>query len=52
MKTEKERYLAPEVESLHLMGAQQVLAGSDTLDSTIESMDILGDDLVNWGGLI
>ena len=52
MKENKELYLAPTAESVKLMGSQQILAASETLDSNIESMEILDDDLVNWGGLI
>ena len=50
MKQEKELYMSPEAESVRLMGPQQILAGSNNVDSNTEKMSILPDDFSNWGG--
>ena len=52
MKQEKEIYMSPEAESVTLMGPQQILAGSNNVDSNTEKMSILPDEFSNWGGLI
>ena len=49
----KELYVAPEAESLKLMSPRQILVGSsDELNSTVDPLDLLGDDFSNWGGLL
>lgn len=52
MKTQKELYSAPLVESVNLMGVQPILAGSESLNSNTESMGILDDDFSNWTSII
>lgn len=52
MKTQKERYSAPQVETVNLMGIQPILAGSDNLNSNTESMGILEDDFSNWTNIL
>lgn len=47
----KELYVAPEAEILKLMSHQQILVGSASLGSNVESLEIQDDDFINWGGL-
>ena len=47
----KALYVAPEAEILKLMSPQQILGGSDTLNSNVDPFDILSDDFINWGDL-
>ena len=47
----KELYVAPEAEILKLMSHQQILVGSVSLGSNVESLEIQDDDFINWGGL-
>lgn len=57
MKNEKELYMIPTAHSVRLMGRQQILQSSLApaaiigLDTT-EDLDILDDDISNWGGVI
>ncbi len=52
MKTQKELYSAPQVESVNLMGIQPILAGSDNLNSNTEPLGILDDDFSNWNSIL
>lgn len=47
----KALYVAPEAETVKLMSPQQILGGSDALNSNVDSLDVLDDDFINWGGL-
>ena len=47
----KELYVVPEAETVKLMSPQQILVGSASLGSNVESLDIQDDDFINWGGL-